>query len=107
MKQNKKTDSNTVCQSAVCDVEFVPQTVYSKENPLPSGYRWKGWIEGPRRACLPQFLKKLAQRLNVEIVLDTHQRIIRETVFFEITGTEDNVNEFQTEVCESVAESKN
>lgn len=48
-------------------------------------YFLETWIEGPKFAHLPEFIRKLAMQCEVEVVsLDVRSRLIRETVFFKI-----------------------
>lgn len=52
----------------------------------------KSYFEGPRWAAFPSFLKKACFMYDLEIVkLDIDGGFIRETVYFQVEGTETNL----------------
>lgn len=97
--------TEVTCVSATSEVP--KQSSYCQESHNPAGiYTSSSWIEGPRMARLPEFIKKLAQRLDLEVKLDIHTRLIRETVFFEVTGSLGKIDEFSEEFSLAVNEYK-
>jgi len=85
----------TYCTSGTSNISTIEQEGYIKS-----------YIEGPKFAHLPEFLKELAIDNEVNITLDVHKRILRETVFFEVTGDFNKVSTFTRELNAAVMEHK-
>ena len=63
---------------------------------------WKGYVEGPRWAKLGEFLRKLAIDLSLEIKITKEKGILTETVFFEFSGSKDNINKARELIRSSI-----
>ena len=56
----------------------------------------KSYIEAPRFAHIGIALRKAALGIGVDITIDTEKHLLRETVFFEVSGNEERINRFST-----------
>lgn len=65
---------------------------------------FKSYIEGPRWACIPTYLRKLAIIVDVEIDVNVDKGFLRETVFYEVTGTESKLQKFKKIFAQSIKE---
>lgn len=66
--------------------------------------RIRSSIEAPRWAKLPTFLRELAWRLDCEIEVQSEKGWIRETVMFEVRGTEEKLVAFKQNLEKATAE---
>jgi hypothetical protein len=62
----------------------------------------RDYIEGPRWANIPSFLKKLCWEMDLELKLEVDKGWIRETVFFTVTGEHEVVELFGGRFRESI-----
>ena len=66
----------------------------------------KSYGEAPRWAGLSTFLRKVAWMLDLDIKINIEKGFIRETVFFEVEGTESKLLRFK-EITEDVSRDYN
>ncbi len=52
------------------------------------------WVEAPKFANVPTFLKNLAWQLGVNIEIEVDKGWLRETVRFKVEGDEEKVKKF-------------
>jgi len=64
----------------------------------------KSWVEGPKFAGIPSFLRKLAFELDVDIKIDVDKHFIRETVYFKVEGAESKLRIFKDTFDKSLSE---
>jgi hypothetical protein len=63
----------------------------------------KGWVSGPRWGQIKKGLKELAWEHNLDIKCDVEKGLLTETVFYKVSGEENNINKFikdVEEICE-------
>lgn len=60
------------------------------------------WIEAPRWARVPECIRRLAQKMGVVVELETEKRLVRETVFFKVSGDDDDVGRFMVTLAEAM-----
>lgn len=63
-----------------------------------------GHIESPRWAKLPEYIRKLAMDLDLDIELQVEKRLINETVFFTVRGATDELMHFKITLCRATEE---
>lgn len=65
----------------------------------------KSYVEGPRWASFPEFLKNACFMYDLKIVqMDIDKGFIRETVRFEVSGTESNLNRLKNAIEAGIEE---
>ena len=66
--------------------------------------KFKAWIEAPKFAGVPSFLKTTAWQLDIEIKVDVDSGWWFETVRFEVNGEENKVRKFQRILKQAIEE---
>lgn len=66
--------------------------------------RFKTYIEGPRWAGTEKFLIRTANEFDLEIETRVDRGWIRETVYFTVTGSHDNLERFKSRVQRALLE---
>lgn len=64
----------------------------------------RSYVEGPRWVAFGTALKRLACDIGLEIRIEERKGILRETVFFELRGTDNQVQHFLRAVERGVKE---
>lgn len=64
----------------------------------------RSWIEAPKFANVPTFLKNLAWQLGLDIEIEVDKGWLRETVRFKVEGEEDKLRKFKVVLDESLQE---
>lgn len=54
----------------------------------------RSWVEAPKFANVPTFLKNLAWQLDLNIDIEVDKGFFRETVRFKVEGDEEKVRKF-------------
>lgn len=63
---------------------------------------WRHIIEGPRWARFPSYLKDECWERGLKLSLDVDKGFIRETVRFEVSGSQDAVDSFRKHILVAV-----
>jgi hypothetical protein len=64
----------------------------------------RSWVEAPKFANVPTFLKNLAWQLGLNIEIEVDKGFFRETVRFKVEGDEDKVRKFASVFNEAAKE---
>ena len=65
---------------------------------------WKSWVECPRLAAFPTFLKNECWTRNLRIEIEVDKGWFTETARFKITGPAESVKKLQRDVYAAVVE---
>jgi len=72
---------------------------YSQENDIET---FESWIEAPKYAHVASALRDLAQRATVKIEINVEKYILRERIFFKVSGKSNRVHAFAKTLKDSL-----